>query len=184
MNILVKIYSKKGGQPAHAFLLISFFFVLFCDMQNISQACKCNKCTASYLFLVPHHSIFYFGSHLHFPSPGLGHLRLKSHSKRERQCEWQSNEERERTSEVYIPGREVCPDKWRRRGEEDCTHTLDWRHSFSSQEKHKHTFIYFLLTLLHSNLFQTYTYVSNKDSHFYMLFPLTPILQHKQTVFL
>lgn len=32
----------------------------------------------SYLFLVPHHSIFYFGSHLHFPPPGLGHLTLKS----------------------------------------------------------------------------------------------------------
>lgn len=56
-----------------------------CKNQASGQIQK--KGTASYLFLVPHHSIFYFGSHLHFPSPGLGHLRLKTHSERERQRE-------------------------------------------------------------------------------------------------
>lgn len=47
------------------------------------QACKSKKCQPSYLFLVPHHGIFHFGSHLHVPSPGLGHLSLKTHSDRD-----------------------------------------------------------------------------------------------------
>lgn len=47
------------------------------------RACKSKKCQPSYLFLVPHHGIFHFGSHLHVPSPGLGHLSLKTHSERD-----------------------------------------------------------------------------------------------------
>lgn len=82
MNILEKMRSKKKKKKHSTDILIQFVSFL---ISWHKPACKCKKSTTSYLFLVPHHSIFYFGSHLHFPSPGLGHLRLRTHSKRERE---------------------------------------------------------------------------------------------------
>lgn len=114
--------------------------------------------TASYLFLVPHHSIFHFGSHLHVPSPRLGHLRLKTqtHSDREReQCEPRSNELRGRKTWVYIPGRQVCLDNSQRREGVKEGHTL--AHTclcYSAFQKTWHTYTSSALFMsIHSIIF-------------------------------